>query len=128
LCFNNLGLGKRQIRPGFIKLSLRGRLRIQAEIILGSVVGLFGIIKRLVKCSLIFIVNILPDMRIVVVCLRLIQIGLGNDVCGIIILDQCVVFPILLVVQDRLSVDDICLRSGDSQLGGRDSRRRGQFL
>ncbi len=120
LRLNHLGLGQRQVCLGFIKLSLRGRLRIQAVIILGSIISLLGIIKRLVKGCLILVIDILPHMCIIVVSLRFIQIRFGNDKRGIVILDQGVVLPILLVVQDCLGIDNVCLRRGNGQLGSRD--------
>ncbi len=53
LRLGDLGLGQRQVCLGLIQLSLRGRLRIKAVIILGSIIGLPGIIKRLVNRRLI---------------------------------------------------------------------------
>ncbi len=69
---------------------------------MGIVVCLLGIIERLVGIGLIRVINIFPYIRIIVGCLRLVQIVLGNHIIGIVILDQGIVFPILLIVHTMI--------------------------
>ena len=59
----------------------------------------------------------MPYICIIIGCLRLIQIVLGNHVTGIVILLQGCILPILRVVQGCLRIDHLFLCRGDGQFG-----------
>ena len=95
---------------------------------MGQVVGFPGVIEDLISIRFGNVINKLAPVHTLIICLRLVQGVLGNHIFSIVILNERLIFPILLVVYHALSIGYICLCSGDSQLGIRNCFRGSHLI